>query len=249
MSQTTIDKLVKWVMIRLDELRPNAERPEPAEGIDRELDEAALWMLKNLPRELLLDVTKKARVFDTSQPIEPQALHFYTHVVPDGNGKRVFVALPLDFLQFLRLKLDGWNREVDVLYPLNSTYHVRQNNEYTRATINAPIGFMVPWVYPYGHHDHPMWSGPALNFTRAIECYPYVDAGNELSALYYIGKRKAVEMPEVYHDAMVWIATSRVLQAMREPNLASAAMQFANTSISTIRQGIFGEHLMGRSDG
>lgn len=239
-TSTRMEELIQWAMIRMDELRPNTDHPEPIKGIENELNEAARRMLRELPRELLLEVSNKA------EPMSAQAKKSAFHLFGDPDNYRAFVGLPGNFVRFLRIKLKGWRRDVDTISLLNSTIHIRQNNKYTRATANAPICFLTPWFFKYGDGVDSGWEGDPHIFRSALECFPYINAPNtsypEVEYFYYVPLMKADELPETFQDALVWLTASLSLSSMREYDAAGQALAKYGETISGMQHGLLGEY-------
>lgn len=208
-------------MVRLDELRPNELQNEPIKELDRELNEASLFLLRNLARETILETTRLAEA-----------------PVVQEEGEAVVLGIPGDYVRFMRLKMDGWFRSVETLSPLMSTAYYRQNNEYTRATPYSPVAFMVPWSHEEG----------GKTYTRALECYPKTESV-AVDKFYYIPEIDAEDLPDVLHDPLVWLTVSRVFQAMREVELSQIAMQQMSTSVRTIQHGLLGEFVRPAGEG
>ena len=207
-----LERLRQWVMIRLDELKPGIEPAAPVIGLERELDEAALFILRHASREIVLEAC-----VDATEPVVVK------------QERCVKVGVPADFVRFMRIRLKGWRSDVNWLTGVQTPIYTEQSNEYTASTASAPIASIVPWRHKVGEKV----------FTRAIECYP--GSSVQIEQFLYVPKLTAVEMPDVLKDPLVWLTASRVFQLMREGDLSQLAMQRFGSTLNTVKLGILGE--------
>ena len=153
-EQQQLDYLKQWVTARVDELMPNAQSPDVPIGLlDKELDEAARWVLLNARKELVYVAAK-----DGSDIILVQK-----------PGKTL---IPLDgkYLRFIRLQMQDWVRAIDSLIGVDSNVYRHQGNEFLRAGKERPTAAIVP--YFDGDVRHAIECYPAA---ESVEQFIYIE--------------------------------------------------------------------------
>lgn len=129
-EQDKLDYLINWVTARVDELMPTGQTTNaPVGNIDKELEKAAVYLLRMIRIELAYLVAKPANIADTQE-----------------SDNSLIIPCPEDYLRFIRVKLTGWKRPVDQLHASNSPVYTNQSNEFMAADPHKPAAALVPHI-------------------------------------------------------------------------------------------------------
>ena len=208
-QQEKLDNLVLWVTSRVDELYPAGQTQEAPVGyIEKELDTAAVELLRAIRPELAYLAVKN---------------NSNTAVVVDEGS--LVIPCPVDFLRFMRVRINGWKRPVDQLISPNSPLYRAQSYALGTGDVHKPVAALIPFVSKISN--------------QAIQCFP--KAVETIKDFVYVPRLKPYEMPQDLEDPMIWMATARVLTIMRRTDIAGAASQNAAQAIINLRVGLMGE--------
>lgn len=214
-EQTEIlQDLKEWVAIRIDEVMPEGAAPlGPIQNLDKELDEAALKLLRMVPRELAYPAGKSAE-----------------SIVPlRTNTGRGIIVCPADFVRFLRVTMSHWRRPVDTLLAVDSVKYRKMDAPYIGATKDNPAAALSPGM------------GLPNDAAYSVEVAPHEKGA--LAHLVYVPWLKAYEIPEVLRDPLVWLTAHRVLTILRQMDSAGAAFTQMQLSIQRQFTGLIGEEM------
>jgi hypothetical protein len=242
-------ELVQLVQIRIDE---NSSQPQAAvvetTTIEKELDLAAEQLVASVPKHFLYGV----------------ADHFSDRCILnsfDGDPHSVTIPLPAGFKRFISVRLDNWKVPAEDLVTTDTEQYRRQFSIYEMATAYDPIAAFVPYKNGQLRPDSTvaLQAFPAPTDLRTYQKLPFTpDAKRYVDDVYanttlYSGKvplvkdcvivtaKTAEHLPTVLHDAVVYLAASRILASLQLPQIAQVAEAKAAASIVALRVGFLGE--------
>lgn len=192
----TRENIIKQILLRIDEISPFAATDIiDNDLIDGLLNESAEDVLMKLPLHLL----------PTSTPST-------VNQISDQISTKI--QLPIDFLRLIKLKLSGWNKSINELFPEeHPKFQLQYTNKYLRGTINRPIAFIV---------------NATTNQNKDILCFGNSN-DNNVSQFYYCKKLVAELIPDNILEPLFYIGAFKTLVAMEKPEQAKVAMtQFEN---------------------
>ena len=215
----TLDYLIGWVNARLDEMLPEGVAVEGAvPNMEQELNQAALFVLRKAPKQLVYPAAKKIAESTGEVPGKDSLV-----VLQDKEAGLTSISCPGDYLRFLRLHLEGWKRPVDQLASVDDGRYRQRSNRFYNGNPYKPTAALVPDSTTNGH--------------TAIEAMP----GGKVLSLIYVPSRPAADMPEILHDPMVWMTAARAFTILREPNLSKVAMSNMQLAMDQLLIGLQGE--------
>jgi len=208
----TLQQLVTLVTLRVDEYTEDisGQIPEaPVGDIEQELKLAAVSVLRKLARPNALSST----VVKTASDIT---------LLAGTGGYGNLLPLPDDYLRFVSLMMEEWDRPVTRYFSDITPIYKQQVYERRRATSEKPMAFLVP-------------------FDNAVKRALHAVPGGALESLTYVPKLEPDDMPDDYVDAMVWDAVARIFLILRQGELAGVAFNEATRAINELNQGAYGE--------
>lgn len=269
----TRDELIDWVQSRIDEVAPLPESValSPVK-IGQELDEAASFVLRSVPKQFVYPVA------------EPYIVGPFLRLVDDKPYSLVFPLPPLfstlngattvltgQFLRFIRMQLTFWQRPADDLMGVDSTEYRQRLNRWSRSVALNPTAALIPFVFTAA--PSPTLS---VSFRQAIEAFPPPDdmaeyqldttttgydngsatglklykvtdlaAGkkNILGEFLIVRYMAAENVPPALIDPVVWYAASNCLTSLRQSAEAQKALEKYAIATKGIRIGMKGEDI------
>lgn len=198
--------LIDWVEARIDEITPEEQSPTIGhEQLYTELQQAAYMTLRRARTQIVYEAIEDGSGGSTS-----------------ADGDSTVIQLPSDFLRFIRVRLDTWDKPVDQLVPPDSNAYRQQHNAYQQGTAGRPMAAIIP----------KLGGGSKI----AVQCWP----SGSVTELLYVPQLVPEDVPGVLEDPMIWYAAGRALQAIRN-SAYQAAYQAANDSLSALQLGVLGE--------
>ena len=206
--------LVQRVEARLDEITPTSQTPSVKYSrIYDELAEEAQVLLRRMPKQV---------VYKASVLYAPT----YSDTASVGTGLRI--ALPADYIRFLRIQLTAWTRPVDSLISVDSDMYRAQYNPHQCANPSQPLAAIIP------HIDG--------DSTEALHCFPAPTAATGLdtapdvrvSELLIVQRTAPEAMPEHFRDALVWGAAYRILVSLKD----GASSERAKVAAEEVKRGL-----------
>lgn len=228
-QQNTLNKLVTQVTLRVDEYTENLEEnvPDaPIGDIKYELEESARSLVRMTARHSSFIVSKELKDADLD-------------IVDPGEGSKggKLICVPEDYLRFLSIKLNDWDRPANRLISDNSRAYNQQIYEQRRGTPEKPVAAIVPF-----HHSVTTGVAPdevTTIYKRAIEVFPA--DGGDVESFVYLPYVNYYDMPSEFHDALVWKTVVSVLLIMRLANEAKLASEKEARAIAELNSGIYGD--------
>jgi hypothetical protein len=163
-----------------------------------QLKEAALAMLWQLPRDLLMPLAVQS-----SPPLSNSSSLPITAVFLDS--------LQNTYIRLIRIQLESWNRPLYQLSDPRSDHWRLQYNTYTQGDPRNPAAIATPLNVDQGG----VLKQGSTQSQYLLACTPK-DPGPSLQELLYIPKKDPEDFPDELLDPLVWKATARVLEAQKE---------------------------------
>jgi hypothetical protein len=234
----TREHLIQWVEARIDEVLTSENIIEsPVNIIDQELDPSAVYILRNARREALFSTVRGDKQHHASN----ERTDVPTRVIKNDDGSGVII-LPTDFLRFVSLQMNDWNRPLTKLISQDDELYKRQFNTYQRGSTSKPVGALVDYTGEYSTDEKTPVAGQgpnAVQVNQAIEFFTSPEG--VIKTFTYVPRLKAEQMPVDLIDAMVWYAASRTLFILKRFEEAQVADANGVKLLAEIKFGIDGE--------
>lgn len=224
----TLDDLVQRVSSKIDETVPKGDNVEsgalseaPVNFIEEELDRSAEFILRMGPVTMVKQaMVKAAKHFPVgmTDPATP-AVNPDVRVIYDTDSGIAIVPCPQNFLRFISIELSSWIMPVmELIKQEDPKYRIQKNNRDHRGTQTKPKGALIGFTDYAENEISTDWP----NRNVAIECFSSKEVPT-LTALHYIPKTKAINLPDDLIDPMLWMCAARTLRIMRQFPAAEAA--------------------------
>lgn len=207
MPYTTAQQaLIDWVESRIDEITPVGQTPTVSHNtIYNELKASTNNILLRARPQLVYEAMVDGAASATA-----------------SEDDSFIIQLPVDFLRFMKLRLDSWDHPLyEAIAPDTNEYR-QQFNQYQGASAGRPVAALIPRI--------------AGTSKRALQCFPT----GALQEFIYVPKTLPEDAPDVLQDAIVWEAAGRALQATKMAEFTSA-YQAAEASLQRLNFGVTGE--------
>lgn len=209
-----LKKLKEWVTARIDELMPDENiQSSPIPNLEQELDEAALFVLRTVPKEL----------------VYPAAINVANINLLLTNTGRGIIVCPNDFVRFLRVTMTHWRRPVDSLLNVDSMKYRKMDSKNLGATSDNPAAALAPGI------------GLPNGAAYSIELAPVIKGAK--ASLVYVPRLKCYDVPEVLYDPLVWFTAYRILIVLRQGDVANAAFTQMQLAVTRQFTGLTGEEM------
>lgn len=210
-QQDRIDYLTEWVSARIDELTPGETGLEPP--IRKMTDELDKAAVR------ILQMAPSPLAYSASKTEAGENLTYHH----DDESRVTTLECPNDYLRFLRIVVDAWKRPLHNLTSVHTGRYRQTSNRFFNANRYKPMACLIP--------------DTNSGVNTAIELHP---SGRVLE-LTYVPRLAAYDIPEILEDAFVWLAASRTLTILREPQLSQTAMQNVEMALQQNYNGMYGE--------
>ena len=228
MAIYTLEQLIERVSSKIDETIPKGDNVEsgalveaPVNFIEEELDRSSEFILRNAPVTMVKQAMVKAAKHFKDGMTDPNtpSPNPNVRVIYDTTEKIAVVPCPQDFLRFISIQLSTWKMPVmELLKQEDPKYRKQKNNYEHRGTETKPIAALIGFTDYVEDEISADWP----NRNIAIECFSSKTTPT-LTALHYVPKTKAVDLPEDLIDPMLWMCAARTLRIMRQYDAAVAA--------------------------
>ena len=224
----TLDDLIQRVSSKIDEVVPKGDNVEagalseaPVNFIEEELDRSAEFILRMGPVTMVKQaMVKAAKHFPVgmTDPNTPSP-NPDVRVIYDSDTGIAIVPCPQDFLRFISIELSTWRMPVmELLKQEDPKYRIQKNNRDHRGTELKPKAALIGFTDYATEEISSAWPNRKI----AIECFSSKTTPT-LTALHYVPKTKAINMPDDLIDPMLWMCAARALRIMRQNQAAEVA--------------------------
>lgn len=162
MTQAQTDRLTylkTMVSARVDEYLEDAGQPTTIDlnfgDVEFELRQATRFVLSNIDRATSFIVSRE---------------YAYATHLADASKDQAVIPLPDDYLRFVRLRLSGWNTDVNTLRSDADPLYPMQQFRLSRGTAQKPIAFQVPY--------HSTYAGGIVGALQLYATVPDADKAN-----------------------------------------------------------------------
>lgn len=226
----TLDDLIERVSSKIDETIPKGDNVEagvlveaPVNFIEEELDRSAEFILRKAPvtmvKQAMVKADKHFPVGKTNPdtPATNPTIRIFEGT-PADNGIYV-VPVPQDFIRFIKIQLSTWMLPVTELMKEEDPKHrMQKNNKTHRGTQLKPVAALIGFTDYIADEISADWPNKKL----AIECFSSKTVPT-ITALHYVPKKLAIELPDDLIDPMLWMCAARTLRIMRQYDAANVA--------------------------
>ena len=220
MERTT---LIKQVVLRMDEITPDAGLSVIVDGAESGSDSNPLYMLVDgVVDDGLIELFSIAPYWRLPQTPFPVA-DIQIESIPVTNPQYKIIKLRIsdNFLRVAEIDCKYFERPITELYSEQSPMGKRQHNTHLRAGVARPVGIM----------SHGVWTvGNGTIACREIDCYSFPGASNVAATdvvASYIAKPTVSDIPSVLEPALEWLIASRAFGARGDVSHATICQQNA----------------------
>lgn len=224
----TLDQLVQKVSAKIDEVVPTGDNVEagaiveaPVNFIEDELNRSAEFILRMAPVTMVKQaMVKAAKHFPVGKtnPDTP-GTNPDIRLIYDSETQIAIVPCPQDFLRFIGIELSTWKLPVvELLKQEDPKYRKQKNNWDHRGTETKPVAALIGFTDYVNDEISADWPNRKI----AIECFSSKTTPT-ITALHYVPKLDAIEMPDDLIDPMLWMCAARALRIMRQTEASNTA--------------------------
>jgi hypothetical protein len=226
----TREEIISYVMGLIDEVTADGI-DLPVSHIERHLDKANDFVLKNSPDQMIMPLAKEGgNHFPGNDTVKSRLI-----IKEDLSG--LFV-LPTDFIRPISFTLNTWSRPVFEFYNNKDPRYNLQKNRKGRGNIYQPMGALVPFASYIEDEKEEGFQ----NVKFAIEFFTAFSEEDTLLEFIYIPKTPPEQMPEELLDPVAWFCAARSLQVLRRYDEAKEAERRGTLELTSFKIGETGEN-------
>lgn len=226
----TREEIIGYVMSLIDEVTADGI-DLPVSNIERHLDKANDFVIKNSPDQIIMPLAKSGtNHFPDDDTVKSRLI-----IREDLSG--LFV-LPTDFIRPISFSLNTWTRPVFEFYNNKDPRYNLQKNRKGRGNIYQPMGALVPFATYLENEIKAV--NPNVKF--AIEFFTAKTQDDTLLEFIYIPRTAPELMPEELIDPVAWICAARSLHVLRRYDEAKEAERRATLEMTSFKIGETGDN-------
>ncbi len=207
--------LINYTKAKLDEIIPEGEGTQFALDANNNITDPYTLFVN-----AMLDEAAKRVILLAPSHVLTATLSTATATADPSDNKIGYIALPLNFLRAISLKMTDWKREVrEFILPSDKRYKAQQN-KYIRGGVNKPVAALT----------HRKVDGAAK---RVIEYYS-VNSSHVIDYFFYVPETAAEDLQSNLQDALTWTLSGMILQITSRADLAKNALEQANVCLQNL---------------
>lgn len=198
------DEIIGLIKLKMDESNPfEADEMVSSTLIEGVLDEAASNIALKAPLRLL--------------PVTPITA---TAVKNPDDSALGHIPLPDNYLRFIRLKMDSWERPVTSLISETDPEYIIQQNKYLRGGVSRPVAAIK-------YHK--------ASGKNVIEYYSLLNDAPAVKELLVVTTPLAQDLPDTLIPTLTWEAASLAFQVVGDINAAGLALQKSAEQLNLLK--------------
>lgn len=226
MAKKSTQELIDYVIAIIDEVMPDDAngasqmlQEAPVEKIEDQLNNSAIFIIRNAPAELLSQIIKTGSKHAPTAP--GNAVD--SRLIIDSETLMATYVLPSDFKRFMSIKLDNWAQPLYQLVDRKDPRYRIFANKFTGPTWRKPQGVLIPFSQYVANEINAAW----INSGLALQLFKAKTVSDAVEYFEYIPDTVAADFPEELQDPVAWVCASRVLESMRKIDLSESAFKRA----------------------
>jgi hypothetical protein len=226
----TREQIIGYVMALIDEVTaPGLDIP--VSYIERHLDNASDFVVKNAPDQMIMPIAKAGgKHFPNNTEVNSRVI-----INEDYSGLYV---LPTDFIRAISFEMAAWKRPVFEFLNNKDKKYFLQKNRKGRGNIYQPVCALVPFVsYIQAEVNS---ENPNTNF--AIEFFSTNSLTDTVKQFIYIPKTLPENMPEKLIDPVAWFCAARALFVLRRYDESKEAERRGTIELTAFKLGETGDN-------